>query len=57
MSFNFDRESLSHCPKSYFDAIFNYYEVAQMLIKFCYILLFWVQFLPLLPVFRLDPIK
>ena len=39
MSFNFDRESLSHCPKSYFDAIFNYYEVAQMLIKFCYILL------------------
>ena len=33
MSFNFDRESLSLCPKSYFDAIANYYEVAQMLLK------------------------
>ena len=32
-SFNSDRESLSHCPKSYFDAIANYYEVAQMLLK------------------------
>ena len=32
-SFNSDRENLSHCPKSYFDAIANYYEVAQMLLK------------------------
>ena len=34
-SFNSDRENLSHCPKSYFDhfdAVGNYYKVAQMLL-------------------------
>ena len=34
-SLNSDRENLSHCPKSYFDhfdAVGNYYKVAQMLL-------------------------